>query len=89
MIEDFLGIILAWGWLVVVILLLWIIWRVYMTLKQIEYVSALQWTFLQIKVPEEAEQTPKAMENAFDTWDGIHKAPDLIERYFEGYMKAW
>jgi hypothetical protein len=86
---SIVNVVLAWGWLFVVILLLWIIWRIYLNVKMIEYVSAIQWTFLQVTVPEESEQTPKAMENAFDTWDGIHKNPDLIERFFEGYLEAW
>jgi len=55
----------------------------------VDYVAAVQWSFMQITIPEEAEQTPKAMENIFAVLDGIHKNPDLIERYFEGYLEAW
>lgn len=84
-----LNIMLGWSWLLVVILLLWIVWKVYMLIKRIDYTNGIQWTILQITIPEEAEQTPKAMENAFDVWDGIHKNPDLIEKYFEGYILAW
>jgi hypothetical protein len=87
--EPVIDVLLSWGWLLVVIVLLWIIWRVYMIIKMIDYVSTIRWTFLQIKVPEEAEQTPKAIESAFDLWDGIHKGPDLVEKYFEGYLEAW
>lgn len=87
--ESTISLVLGWGWLVLIVVLLWVIWRVYMTIKMIDYVSAIRWTFLQIKVPEEAEQTPKAIESAFDIWDGIHKGADLVERYFDGYIEAW
>lgn len=89
LLDSVINIALGWSWLIVVALMLWIIWRVYLTIKMVEYITAMQWTFLRITVPEEAMQTPKAMENAFDTWDGIHKSPDLIERFFEGYLEAW
>ncbi len=80
---------LTWGWLLIVIIVLWIAWEVYIFIKHIDYVSAIQWTFLQITVPDDTPQTPKAMEQAFEVWGGIHKNPDLIEKYFEGYMLAW
>ncbi|MFH1353878.1 MAG: hypothetical protein ABIH36_01195 [bacterium] len=84
-----LNVVLGWGWLAIVVLLLWIAWKVYMLIKSIDYANSIQWTVIQITIPEEAEQTPKAMESAFDVWDGIHKNPDLIEKYFQGYILAW
>ena len=77
------------GWLLVVFMVLWVVWSTYMLLKQIEYISAIQWSFLQITLPEDSEYTPKAMEVAFDVWGGLHKNPDLIEKYFDGYTLAW
>lgn len=87
---DELGpVILAWGWLFVVFLVLWLAWEAYKLIKAIDYVSAIQWTYLHITIPPEAEQTPKAMENAIRVLAGVHKGPDLIEKYFEGYKEAW
>lgn len=80
---------LAWGWVAVVFFVLVIAWETYTLIKQIDYVSAIQWTFLQIRLPEDSPQTPKAMENLYDVLAGIHKNPDAIERYFEGYFLAW
>ncbi len=87
--EAGTNIIFSWGWLVVVGLMLWVIWKIYLYIKMVDYVSAISWTFLQVTVPEDSEQTPKAMENIFSVLDGIHKNPDLVERYFEGYLEAW
>jgi hypothetical protein len=80
---------LTWGWFLILLLALWIAWETYMFIKRIDYVSSIKWTFLQITIPEEAGQTPKAMETAFEVWGGIHKDPDLIERFFDGYTLAW
>ncbi len=87
--EQTVNIFFGWGWLVVVALMLWIIWKVYLYIKMVDYTNAIKWTFLQITIPDIAEQTPKAMENIYSVIDGIHKGPDLIERYFEGYLEAW
>ncbi|MEX1997070.1 MAG: hypothetical protein WEA04_00120 [Candidatus Andersenbacteria bacterium] len=89
LLSEFATVLLSWGWLFIVFFALWIAWEVYLRLKQIDYVSAIHFTYLQITVPEETPQTPKAMEQAFEVWGGIHKNPDLLERYFEGYMLAW
>lgn len=89
MLNQYGGLGLAWGWVAVVFYVLVIAWETYKLIKQIDYVSAIQWTFLQIKLPEESAQTPKAMENLFDVLSGIHKDPDIIERFFEGYFLAW
>lgn len=77
------------GWMLVLSSALWITWAVYMLIKTIDYVIAIEWTFLQITLPLDAEQTPKAMEHAYDVWGGLHKEPDLVEKYFEGYLEAW
>lgn len=87
--ESVINLIFGWGWLLIVILLLWIIWKIYMYIKRVDYASSIQWSFMQITIPEVAEQTPKAMENVYAVLDGIHKSPDLTERYFEGYVEAW
>jgi hypothetical protein len=88
-IAQFSEAIFIWGWLFILFFALWIAWETYKYLKHVDYFSAIRWTFLQVTVPEESAQTPKAMENAFDVWGGIHKNPDLIEELFEGYMLAW
>lgn len=80
---------LAGGWLLLVFLTLSIAWSTYRIIKGIDYINAVEWSCLQITLPADAEQTPKAMEVAYDVWGGIHKNPDLIEKYFDGYIEAW
>ncbi len=87
--SEIINLVVGWGWLIIVVMMLWVSWKVYMTIKGIDYAGSIKWAFIQITIPEVAEQTPKAMENAYDIWDGIHKSPDLVEKYFDGYVEAW
>lgn len=82
-------VILAWGWLLVLFLAMWVAWETYKLIKYIDYGSSMQWTFFQVTVPEDSIQTPKAIENAIEVWGGIHKDPDVVEKFFEGYMLPW
>ena len=67
---------------------MWVAWETYLFLKMIDYVAAMQWSYLEIKIPAEAGETPKAMEVAFEVFGGVHKNPDLVERFFDGYQTA-
>jgi hypothetical protein len=87
--QEFGPTLFALGWILVALLVLWTAWEVYKIIKMIDYISAIQWTYLQITVPEDSEETPKSMEIAYDIWGAIHKGPDLNEKYFDGYLEAW
>lgn len=80
---------LAWGWLLGLLLILSLVWKLYRFVKVIDYLNSIRWCFLQVTLPDDAEVTPKSMENAIAIWAGIHKAPDMIEKFFEGYQEAW
>ena len=88
-IEPVIGIVFGWGWLIILMLLLWVVWKVYLNLKMVEYVSAIPWTYLRVTLPDDSVQTPKAMENFYDVLGGMHKGGDLVEIFFEGYLEAW
>ena len=87
--QQFGSTILAFGWLLVVWMVMWIAWKTYLLLKMVDYVSAIEWTFYQITLPEETEETPRSMEVIFEVMGGIHKSPDFNEKYFDGYLEAW
>lgn len=77
------------GWLLAVWMIFWIAWKTYLLMKMIDFVSAIEWTYFQITMPAETEETPKSMEGIFDLVGGIHKSPDFNEKYFDGYLEAW
>lgn len=80
---------LTFGWLIVVWMIFWIAWKTYLLMKMIDYVNAIEWTYYEIKLPDETEETPKSMEVLFELIGGIHKSPDFNEKYFDGYLEAW
>jgi hypothetical protein len=87
--QQFGPIVLTFGWLLVVWMVMWIAWKTYLVLKMVDYVSAIEWTFYQVTLPEETEETPRSMEVIFEVLGGIHKGPDINEKYFDGYLEAW
>ncbi|HSX25203.1 MAG TPA: hypothetical protein VLG69_04525, partial [Candidatus Andersenbacteria bacterium] len=87
--QQFGPTLLTFGWLIVVWMIMWIAWKTYLLIKMIDYVSAIEWTFYQVTLPEESEETPRSMEVIFEVMGGIHKSPDFNEKYFDGYLEAW
>ena len=87
--QDFGPSILTIGWLLAFWMILWITWKTYLLMKMVDYVSAIEWTYFQITLPEETEETPKSMEIVFEILGGMHKNPDFNEQYFEGYIEPW
>ncbi|MBI1833850.1 MAG: hypothetical protein HYR90_03400 [Candidatus Andersenbacteria bacterium] len=87
--ETFGPAFLALGWFIVLWMLMWLAWNVYLLLRRIDYSSAIQWTFLEVKIPPDSEETPKSMELFFEIIAGMHKTPDKTELYFDGMMEPW
>ncbi len=87
--QDFGSPLLTFGWLIAVWMIFWIAWKTYLVLKMIDFESAIEWTYYQITMPGDTEETPKSMEGLFEFVGGIHKNPDFNEKYFDGYLEAW
>lgn len=81
--------IITLGWLLALWMIFWIAWKTYLLLKMVDFESAIEWTYFQITMPGDTEETPKSMEGLFEFVGGIHKNPDFNEKYFDGYLEAW
>ncbi len=88
-VTEFGPTLLTFGWLLVLWMIMWVAWKTYLLLKMIDYVSAIEWTYYQITLPEETEETPRSMEVVFEVAGGMHKNPDFNELYFDGYLEPW
>jgi len=87
--ANLLTVLGAGGWIVFLVLIIAILYKVYMNSIQTKYVLAIKWTFLRIRVPEENQRNPRSMEEAFNAMHGIEKKPDLLEIYLDGYIQSW
>ncbi|MEK7499645.1 MAG: hypothetical protein AAB649_03495 [Patescibacteria group bacterium] len=87
--DAFGSSILTLGWLLAVWMIFWVAWKTYLLLKMVDFESAIEWTYFQVTMPGDTEETPKSMEGLFDFVGGIHKNPDFNEKYFDGYLEAW
>jgi hypothetical protein len=75
------------GWVIVLaaaiygLVQLWVYWR------QNLWFAKQRFVLLAIDVPRDNEQTPKAVEHIFAHIHGIHKNPNLREKYIDGYVQ--
>ncbi|MFH0854152.1 MAG: hypothetical protein V1891_01535 [bacterium] len=77
------------GWVPIVFVIIWGLWLMWMKFIQDEYVSKIKFILLAIDVPKDNLQTPKAVEQIFAHLAGAHSTPNLIEKYWDGYVQAW
>lgn len=77
------------GWIPIVFVIIWGVWKLWMNFIQDEYVSKIKFILLAIDVPKNNEQTPKAVEQIFAHLAGAHSTPNLIEKYWDGYVQPW
>lgn len=75
------------GWLIFVIAIGYGIWWLYLDFIQTRFVMNTKYILLAVDVPRENEQTPKAVEHLFSHFHGIHKNPNFLEKYRDGYVQ--
>ena len=63
--------------------------KLWVLLRQIDFLGKFKWIFLAVAIPKGNEQTPKAVEQIFAQLAGTHKTPDLEEAYLKGFMQRW
>ena len=74
------------GWFFVLIAVLWGFKEMWLYWRQNVFYNSRKYVLLAIDVPRENEQGPKAIENLFSQIHGAHKSPDLIEKYWDGFL---
>jgi len=81
-----LATIFSFWWIPTVLILFWLFWKLWMYYINNTYASSLEWTLLEIRIPERVKVTPKAMEQVVSGLHGAYKGGNLIDRYIQGYL---
>lgn len=83
-----LALVASFGWLFFLWLLIWMFYKLHIIKKQNEYVDAVQWVFLELKVDVLNERSPLAMEQVFAALHAIHQNFTWGEK-FDGKVVLW
>lgn len=75
------------GFLMIIVAFGYGAWWLYMDFIQTRFVMNTKYILLAVDVPKENEQTPKAVEHLFSHFHGIHKNPNFIEKYVNGFVQ--
>lgn len=76
-------------WLWLPIFLFFVLAQQWLNYIQKKFLSGIEWILLEIQLPQEVVRTPKAMENVFAGFHGIHTKPDFIDKWFNGKVQLW
>jgi hypothetical protein len=70
------------------VILFFVFWKIWLYYIRSRFVSKLDWTILEIKLPREIMKGPRAMEVVLNTF---HQTKDgnLIEKYWQGWLRPW
>jgi len=75
------------GWVPIAIFLLWVFKETWIYYIQLDYARKREFILLAIDVPQENEQTPRAVEHMFAHLAGAHASINLIEKYWNGKLQ--
>lgn len=82
--------ILRGGWIIFVVLLLWMIKYGWLEYRQNKFIASREWILLRITVPKASEynqQTPRAVENIMANLAGAHSPPSWKETWMDGMVQ--
>jgi len=77
------------GWLFFAFCLIYVIIYFYQEYRQEKFTHNWKWTLLAIDIPPLNVQTPMAVEQMFAQLAGAFGAPNIAEKYHDGYKQRW
>lgn len=77
------------GWVIFVLLILWVLFQQYMEEIQGQFLRAQEWVFLNIRVPRTNELSTLAVEQAFAQMHAILSGATFAQKYVEGQKPLW
>lgn len=85
----FFTFLIHWWWLILPFVLLLTLWEMWLSYVRGTYLSKISWSMIEISVPKEVFQTPKAVENIFATLHSISSAPEWWDIVWKGKIQDY
>jgi hypothetical protein len=78
------------GWVLFVIGLIYMLWRLYKVEIMIQHLKKQKWVFFQIKVPKDNLASTMGVDNVFSQLHSLHVAKTFYEKFVEGqFFQLW
>lgn len=86
----FLFIFTYYGWVLFVMGMIYMLWRLYRTEIILQHILKQKWVYLQIKVPKENRSSLVGVDNIFSQLHSLHVSKTFFEKYIEGqFVQLW
>lgn len=85
----FLAVVTYYGWVLFVLGLIYMLYYAYLEEIQAQFVKAIEWTFLEIRVPKDNKASTLAVENIFNQMHALHRTLTFEESYIQGQFQMW
>jgi hypothetical protein len=83
------GAIFSIWWLILPVLLFLMTWEKHLITARFNFLSGLNWVFLEIHIPPRVTRSPKAMEEVFNALHGVYRRGSWYARFVKGYIPAY
>lgn len=84
---SILSVFFAVWWVIIPLGLLFIFWQFWLYYIYVSYLRSQKWVILEIKIPQNIEKTPKAMEQIFSAVYQIYSfGLKIMEKYWDGKL---
>lgn len=88
-ILNIYGVVLNYWWIIVPVVLFFILRKIWLNYIIDKFVQNIEWTILEIKFPQEAVKSPKAMEQFFNGLHAVQKRLKFKDKYIKGEIPPW
>ncbi len=82
--------ILTLWWIPIAIAIIWVARNIWLIFKIADYIEAIEWVTLEVRIPKDNLKTIKAMEQVFASLHGTYSyGIKRWDRYFKGKVEDW
>jgi hypothetical protein len=81
--------ILGYWWIIAPVALFFILRNLWLSHVRDEFLKTIKWTILEIKFPQEAAKSPKAIEQFFNGLHAVERKLKFKDKYLKGELPTW